>query len=127
MKGFLAAIALACLSFGASAATTTYNVTSGVTGNAYTAIGGGYAADLALTNVYGTLIYDDVANTLTGNIQWRYLYPAQNVNTDYAGDWLVGTLSGNLAQSSVVCTDSGANLQCPQYAGGEPCWRHHRP
>jgi len=108
MKYFLSSMVLFALSLSANAATIEYVVVSGVSGNAYTAIGGGYAADSPLVSAGGTFVYDTVDNTLTGDISFNDVYPAYAVDTIYWADWdidfdVVGTT--NLNHTSVTCFD----------------------
>lgn len=84
----------------ANAATVTYGLSNPVSGNSYGAV--------PMDSVSGTFVYDDVANTLTGNIAYTWNYPIQEIDMAYSADWAIDMDTGNLIASSVSCTDSNA-------------------
>ncbi|MGI9341258.1 MAG: VPLPA-CTERM sorting domain-containing protein [Gammaproteobacteria bacterium] len=117
MRNLLAATILFFMAFGSNAATIQYDVTSGVSGNVYTVLGGGYAPDPALNAVSGSFTYDDVADTLTGSITFNNTFVGQNVNTDYSADWFIDfAAGGDITATNVVCVNNDITDVCADYA-----------
>lgn len=115
LKHALGATVLFTLAFGANAATIAYDVDSGVTGNQYTVLGGGYAADSPIS-VSGSFSFDDGTGLATGSIAIDTLFPSQTIDNSYAADWVIDTVGNTITQSNVVCSDADATIYCDTYA-----------